>query len=98
MSNNPKKKITNGDVIVVVESLLSKGFIKESTDENGNLIYNIKNIVDGLFIRCMDCNHICDSIEESIKHSEEFEHFRDVNLYKRKQFQDVLKEIMRESL
>ena len=86
---------TNGDVLVVIESLIRKGLITESM-KDGKLIYNAKKIADGVFIRYMDCNFITNTIEESLQHSEKFNHMKDVNLYEKEKFQAVLQEIMRE--
>lgn len=83
---------TDGDVIVVIESLLHKGLITESM-KNGKLVYNVKKITDGLFIRCMDCDFITYTIEESIKHSDKLNHFKDVKLYEKQKLKAVIDEI-----
>jgi hypothetical protein len=79
--------------------LIELGYVKEHRDPDGKIVYDAKDLADmGLIIRCMDCNHIAWSLDESIEHSEKMGHYRDVNLYKRSQLQGLMKQMMDEDL
>lgn len=89
---------TNGDIIVVIEHLLSKGLITEKRNEKGEIVYGFKKILDGMLIRCMDCNLAFLIMEDSIKHQEKTGHLKSVNMYKRNQSELILKEIIKNQL
>jgi len=89
-------KMTNGDVLVLIENMLSKGLVEEFIDKDGNLRYNAKPLED-VIIRCKECDFLTPDMERSLDHSIKFKHFADVTMYKIEQRDALVKEIFRKN-
>lgn len=84
--------VTDGDVIFIIENLISKGLLKEYKNKEGKIVYNAKGM-EGLFIRCMDCHILFDNLDESIEHSIKLGHQTPMNVYERAKVMRIIKEI-----